>query len=339
MDLVLASKPPCPGVRFYPTDEELFMYYLKRKVMAKSFPHQMMSEVDVYRYAPWDLPHMSCLKTKDLYWYFFCPRLKKYPNGSKTHRLTEFGYWKSTGIDRTSHYRGRLVGKIKTLIFHRGKPPGGERTDWVMHEYRLEDQLLADKGISQDTYVICKIYQKSGLGPKNGEHYGAPFVEEEWESDDNDANVETDVGPALQPENVFPADNNLNGLNTSVGLTPSYTEQLTPSITTEQTVPLETQQVGPPDEPLANRLEDNVDNNDFFNGLEDLVVNGSHSTAHLNLSDWPAYRDTGYVELNDFCNSREDIDANRPQSSAEHFDWLKFLAADTDGFVELNDLN
>lgn len=35
----------------------------------------------------------------------------------------------------------------------------------------------------QDSYVLCKIFQKSGPGPKNGEQYGAPFKEEDWEDD------------------------------------------------------------------------------------------------------------------------------------------------------------
>lgn len=36
----------------------------------------------------------------------------------------------------------------------------------------------------KDAYVLCRIFQKSGSGPKNGEQYGAPFVEEEWEEED-----------------------------------------------------------------------------------------------------------------------------------------------------------
>lgn len=91
----------------------------------------------------------SCLKIGDLEWYFFCPIEKKYGSGARMNRATEIGYWKATGKDRAVLQNNQTVGMIKTLIFHTGKAPRGERTDWVMHEYRLEDKDLADKGIAQ----------------------------------------------------------------------------------------------------------------------------------------------------------------------------------------------
>ena len=36
----------------------------------------------------------------------------------------------------------------------------------------------------KDAFVLCRVFQKSGSGPKNGEQYGAPFLEEEWEDDE-----------------------------------------------------------------------------------------------------------------------------------------------------------
>lgn len=32
--------------------------------------------------------------------------------------------------------------------------------------------------------MLCRVFRKSGSGPKNGEKYGAPFVEEEWEDEE-----------------------------------------------------------------------------------------------------------------------------------------------------------
>ncbi|XP_013724575.2 NAC domain-containing protein 78 isoform X1 [Brassica napus] len=172
-----------PGFRFHPTDEELVRYYLKRKVCNKPFKLDAISVTDVYKSEPWDLPDKSKLKSRDLEWYFFSMLDKKYNNGSKTNRATEKGYWKTTGKDREIRNGSRAVGMKKTLVYHKGRAPRGERTNWVMHEYRLTDEELKRTGAPQDAFVLCRIFQKSGTGPKNGEQYGAPYLEEEWEED------------------------------------------------------------------------------------------------------------------------------------------------------------
>ncbi|XP_015891094.3 protein FEZ [Ziziphus jujuba] len=182
---------PPPGWRFHPTDVELVKYYLKRKILGKKLHVEAISEVDIYKYAPWDLRDKSCLRNGDLKWYFFCPREKKYASGSRMKRTTEFGFWKTTGNDRSVHYEGEVVGKIKTLIFHRGQASKGERTNWVMHEYRLEEKGLADRGVVQDSYVLSMIFEKGGRGPRNGAQYGAPYKEEDWISDEEDNCVVT----------------------------------------------------------------------------------------------------------------------------------------------------
>lgn len=45
-----------PGFRFHPTDEELVVQYLKRKVFSCPLPASIIPEVDVCKYDPWDLP-------------------------------------------------------------------------------------------------------------------------------------------------------------------------------------------------------------------------------------------------------------------------------------------
>lgn len=44
------------GFRFHPTDVELVLYYLKWKIMGKRLRNGIISEVDLYKFAPWDLP-------------------------------------------------------------------------------------------------------------------------------------------------------------------------------------------------------------------------------------------------------------------------------------------
>lgn len=92
---------------------------------------------------------LSKLKTRDLEWYFFSVLDKKYGNGARTNRATEKGYWKTTGKDRAVYHRGQIVGMKKTLVYHIGRAPKGQRTNWVMHEYRLTDLELEKAGIHQ----------------------------------------------------------------------------------------------------------------------------------------------------------------------------------------------
>lgn len=73
------------------------------------------------------------------------------------NRATETGYWKTTGKDRSITYDEKIVGSVKTLVFHQGHPPRGQRTDWVIHEYKFEDKGLADAGFAQ---VLLSVFAK-----------------------------------------------------------------------------------------------------------------------------------------------------------------------------------
>ncbi|XP_038971563.1 NAC domain-containing protein 45-like [Phoenix dactylifera] len=160
-----------PGFRFHPTDEELVAYYLKRKINGLKIELEIIPEVDLYKCEPWDLPDKSLLPSKDLEWYFFSPRDRKYPNGSRTNRATKAGYWKATGKDRKVTSQKRTMGMKKTLVFYKGRAPHGSRTNWVMHEYRLDEKECETNSGLQDAYSLCRVFKKTMPAPKIIDQY------------------------------------------------------------------------------------------------------------------------------------------------------------------------
>ncbi|XP_072960262.1 NAC domain-containing protein 92-like [Typha angustifolia] len=150
-----------PGFRFHPTDEELITSYLLPKVRNHRFIARAIGEVDLNKCEPWELPSMAKLAAEKVC-YFFCHKDRKYPTGMRTNRATEAGYWKATGKDKEISRRGFLVGMKKTLVFYKGRAPKGEKTNWVMHEYRLEGNFSCSNlaKSSKDEWVVCRIINK-----------------------------------------------------------------------------------------------------------------------------------------------------------------------------------
>jgi hypothetical protein len=149
-----------PGFRFYPTEEELVGFYLKKRVQGG---HQLNFDIiiptlDLYRYDPWELPGLA-IDVGEKQWFFFVPRESK--KCARPTRLTVSGYWKATGSDRA--IRNKLlecIGVKKTLVFYKGKAPLGQRTDWIMNEYRMPE-LSSSLPKKKMDMVLCRIYKKA----------------------------------------------------------------------------------------------------------------------------------------------------------------------------------
>ncbi|XP_062196846.1 NAC domain-containing protein 21/22-like [Phragmites australis] len=162
-----------PGFRFHPRDDELVLDYLLHKLSGRGRACDGVSivDVDLNKCEPWDLPGAACVGGKE--WYFFNLRDRKYATGQRTNRATRSGYWKATGKDRTivAGREAAAVGMRKTLVFYRGRAPKGRKTEWVMHEFRLEPSApwlgrklpvpsSHDQRLKED-WVLCRVFYKS----------------------------------------------------------------------------------------------------------------------------------------------------------------------------------
>ncbi|OVA09329.1 NAC domain [Macleaya cordata] len=186
-----------PGFRFHPTDEELVVHYLCRKISHQCLPVPIIAEVDLYKYDPWTLPDKALFGTKE--WYFFTPRDRKYPNGSRPNRAAGGGYWKATGADKPIKPPGHSthVGIKKALVFYSGKAPKGIKTNWIMHEYRLAEpngSMKKNGSLRLDNWVLCRLYNKKNIWETTQKEPKLHVIEENVES------IETGSDSIMSPE-------------------------------------------------------------------------------------------------------------------------------------------
>ncbi|XP_055800820.1 NAC domain-containing protein 2-like [Solanum dulcamara] len=183
------------GFRFHPTDDELVQHYLCRKCAGQTISVSIIAEIDLYKFDPWQLPEKALYGEKE--WYFFSPRDRKYPNGSRPNRAAGTGYWKATGADKPVG-KPKTLGIKKALVFYAGKAPRGTKTNWIMHEYRLANvdrSAGKSNNLRLDDWVLCRIYNKKGTLEKyyNVDKENASFGE-----------FEEEIKPKLLPTQLAP---------------------------------------------------------------------------------------------------------------------------------------
>ncbi|KAG2325404.1 hypothetical protein Bca52824_008132 [Brassica carinata] len=164
-----------PGFRFHPTEEELLRYYLRKKISNIKIDLDVIRDVDLNKLEPWDIQEMCKIGTTPQNdWYFFSHKDKKYPTGTRTNRATTVGFWKATGRDKIIYSNGDRIGMRKTLVFYKGRAPHGQKSDWIMHEYRLDScssnhdpDLTVETceviGGEDEGWVVCRVFMKKSL--------------------------------------------------------------------------------------------------------------------------------------------------------------------------------
>uniref|UniRef100_A0A0E0MMB1 NAC domain-containing protein n=1 Tax=Oryza punctata TaxID=4537 RepID=A0A0E0MMB1_ORYPU len=165
-----------PGFRFRPTDEELVVHYLRRRALDSPLPPAVdIPDVRLLAHDPSDLLPPGWSEQER---YFFTCKEAKYVKGRRANRATGAGYWKATGKEKPvavsvpaapRSQAAVVVGMKRSLVFYRGKPPTGKKTDWVMHEYRLAGAGLAPCRRAADHparpaegWVLCRVFRKKG---------------------------------------------------------------------------------------------------------------------------------------------------------------------------------
>ncbi|KAI3736711.1 hypothetical protein L2E82_26695 [Cichorium intybus] len=165
MELESSCVPP--GFRFHPTEEELVGYYLKRKVESLQIDLDVIVDLDLYRMEPWDIEGRCKLGYEEQNeWFFFSHKDRKYPTGTRTNRATAAGFWKATGRDKAVLSKDRIIGMRKTLVFYNGRAPNGRKSDWIMHEYRLQSSQHALP--QEEGWVVCRAFKKPSPIQKHG---------------------------------------------------------------------------------------------------------------------------------------------------------------------------
>ncbi|XVF44716.1 hypothetical protein PTKIN_Ptkin02bG0146300 [Pterospermum kingtungense] len=161
-----------PGFIFYPTDEELVVHFLQRKAALLPCHPDVIPDLDLYPYDPWELDGKALGEGNQ--WYFYSRRTQ--------NRNTSNGYWKAMGIDETvvNSSNSKKVGMKKYFVFYIGEAgPAGIKTNWIMQEYRLSDSDSSSscssssssstrsskrRGHSKTDYtkwVVCRVYERN----------------------------------------------------------------------------------------------------------------------------------------------------------------------------------
>ncbi|KAJ4706615.1 NAC domain-containing protein [Melia azedarach] len=164
-----ATLPPGCKIIFDPTDQQIILDYLLKKVLGNLPPSDWVIEWNIYGDSEVWKNFFEERRENTL--YFFTKLKKKSERGSRFDRVTECGTWKSqkdTKIYSLScdHQRKHIGSRRNfTFVWKKGRDKN-KGVRWIMHEYRLDGCLLLNKETNnncRDDYVLCRIKRKGKI--------------------------------------------------------------------------------------------------------------------------------------------------------------------------------
>ncbi|CAI9779518.1 unnamed protein product [Fraxinus pennsylvanica] len=154
-----------PGYVFHPTDAQLIVDYLIPKIKNETLPRSLIKVVNnVYDLNPENLEDDYGVNRAEE-WLFYTPRDRENETENIRDGVAVDGYWQVIGDDETIVDNDETLGFRKTLEFYKGNPPRGDKTSWIMHEIRANDD---QQSVADDTKLWID-HQMSDLEPLEDE--------------------------------------------------------------------------------------------------------------------------------------------------------------------------
>lgn len=133
---------PSHSIDYHAEDTRMFMHLESLMEGGGPLPVNVHMGVNPYSFPPEHLPSKML--------YFFNSEDSKSFGRDKGVEPLDAGYWQPS---RTSE-RCHIMGTITSSDFYRGQAPHGDKTNWVMHEYRMDRKLLNLQGTSS----LCRVF-------------------------------------------------------------------------------------------------------------------------------------------------------------------------------------
>ncbi|KAJ0049499.1 hypothetical protein Pint_15334 [Pistacia integerrima] len=142
---------------------EIIRLLKKKRIDPEFSVPDEINELDIFKLDPSELPGLSKINCDEQAWPFFSEPYKNV-KGKQAH-LTN-GNWEKTGNDREVRDKstGKRIGGKKNYVYYKrgGLPKQKIKTDWVMHEYYVDDD---DSRYKKD--FVFRYVEKNPTGKPN----------------------------------------------------------------------------------------------------------------------------------------------------------------------------